>query len=144
MPTPENFAEQRKDTLMIETHKATVAYFDRLLLINSGTLSLIVTVGGASLLTSQHPVTLDAWSRHRLLVGCYLLASSVFLCLLHNYLKLPGMSTSLLYLLDKGQEMGRWMKRIAYFCAVVGILAGFLTVAAYVLLVMALGALLTR
>jgi hypothetical protein len=144
MPTPDDFAEQRKDTLMIETHKATVAYFDRLLLVNSGTLSLFVTVGGASLLTYQHPVTLDAWSRHRILVGCYLLALSVFLCLLHNYLKLPGMSTSLLHLLNKGQEMGRWAKRIAYFCAVVGILAGLLTVAAYVLLVMALGALLTR
>jgi hypothetical protein len=143
MPTLEEFAEQRKDTLMIETHKATVAYFDRLLLVNAGTLSLIVTVGGASLLTSQHPVTVDVWLRHRILIGCYLLASSVFLCLLHNYLKLPGMATSLLHLLDKGQKMGRWAKRIAYFCALVGIVAGLTTAAAYVLLVMALGALLT-
>jgi len=114
-----------------------------LLLVNSATLSLIVTVRGASLLTSQHPVTVDVWLRHRILVGCYLLTSSVFLCLLHNYLKLPGMSTSLLHLLYKGQQMGRWAKRIAYFCAVVGIAAGIITVAAYVLLVMALGALLT-
>lgn len=144
MPTPVDFAEQRKDTLMIETHKATIAFFDRLLLVNGGTLSLIVTVGGASLLTSQHTVTLDVWLRNRILVGCYLLVSSVFLCLLHNYLKLPGMATSLLYLMGKGQEMSKWMIRITYFCTAVGIVAGLMTVAAYVLLVMALGALLTR
>ena len=144
MATSEDFIEKRKDTLMIETHKATVAYFDRLLLVNSGTLSLIVTVVGASLLASQHPLTLDVWLKQRIVVGCYLLASSVFLCLLHNYLKLPGMSTSLLHLLYKGQEIGRWAKRIAYFCTIVGIAAGLMTVAAYVLLVMALGALLIR
>lgn len=144
MPTSEDFAEQRKDTLMIETHKATIAFFDRLLLVNSGTLSLIVTVGGASLLTSQHTVKLDVWLRDRILVGCYLLVSSVFLCLLQNYLKLPGMATSLLYLMGKGQKMGKWMIRITYFCTAVGIVAGLMTVAAYVLLVMALGALLTR
>jgi hypothetical protein len=144
MATLEELAEQRRDTLMIETHKATVAYFDRLLLVNAGTLSLIVTVGGASLLTSQHPVTLDVWLRHRILIGCYLLASSVFLCLLHNYLKLPGMAMSLLHLLDNGEKMGRWAKRIAYFCAVIGFVAGLTTTAAYVLLVMAVGALLSR
>jgi|GEM_PF-3170957 hypothetical protein len=144
MPTPEDFAEQRKDTLMIETHKATIAFFDRVLLVNSGTLSLIVTVGGASLLASQRTVTLDGWSRDRILAGCYLLASSFTLCLLHNYLKLPGMATSLLYLMGKGQTMGKWMIRIAYFCTAVGIVAGLMTVAAYVLLVMALGALLNR
>ncbi len=144
MPTPEELAEQRLDSLIIEGHKATVAFFDRVLLVNSGTLSLIVTVGGASLLASQHTVTLDVWSRDRILAGCYLLASSFTLCLLHNYLKLPGMATSMLYVMGRGQKMGKWMVRIAYFCTAIGIVAGVMTVAAYVLLVMALGALLTR
>lgn len=144
MPTSEEFAEQRKDTLMIETHKATVAYFDRLLLVNSGTLSLILSIGGASLLSSQNPIMLGAWLRHRILVGCYLLALSVFLCLFHNYLKLPGMSTSLLHLLYKGQSMGKWAKRIAYFCTAIGVMAWLITAAADLLLVTAMGALLTR
>ncbi len=94
---PEGFSEQRLDTLILETHKATTAFFDRSLLVNGGTLSLIITVGSTALLTSQHPLALDAGLRQRILVGCYLLALSFAFCLLHNYLKLPGMATALSY-----------------------------------------------
>jgi hypothetical protein len=97
MPAPEGFSEQRLDMLILETHKATTAFFDRLLLVNGGTLSFIITVGSTALLTSQHPLTLDAGLRQQILVGCYLFASSFFFCLLHNYLKLPGMATALRY-----------------------------------------------
>jgi hypothetical protein len=142
MSGPEDFLKQRKDTLVVETHKATIAYFDRLLLVNSGTLSLIVTVCGASLLTSQHPMALEPWLRQRIVVGCYLLVASVFLCLLHNYLKLPGMSTSLIHLQNKDVSMGKWQKRIAYFCFIIGVFAWLMTTAAYFLLVTALGGLL--
>jgi hypothetical protein len=141
VPAPEGFSEQRLDTLILETHKATTAFFDRLLLVNGGTLSLIITVGSTALLTSQHPLTLDAWLRQRILVGCYLLALSFAFCLLHNYLKLPGMATALSYSLLRAQSMGTWQKWIAYFCTVLGIIAGVLTVAGYFLLASVLGSL---
>lgn len=141
MPAPEGFSEQRLDTLILETHKATTAFFDRLLLVNGGTLSLIITVGSTALLTSQHPLTLDAGLRQRILVGCYLLASSFAFCLLHNYLKLPGMATALSYSLTRAQLMGTWQKKIAYFCTALGIIAGVLTVAGYFLLASVLGSL---
>lgn len=135
MPVNEGFSEQRLDMLILETHKATTAFFDRLLLVNGGTLSLIITVGATALITSQHPVTLDAGSRQQILVGCYLFASSFFFCLLHNYLKLPGMATALRYSLLREQAMGTWQKVIAYICAALGIIAGVLTVVGYFLLV---------
>jgi len=69
MPAPEGFSDQRLDMLILETHKATTAFFDRLLLVNAGTLSLIITVGSTALLTSQHPLTLDAGLRQRILFG---------------------------------------------------------------------------
>lgn len=138
---PEGLSEQRLDTLIFETHKATTAFFDRLLLVNGGTLSLIITVGSTALLTSQHPLTLNAGLRQRILAGCYLLALSFALCLLHNYLKLPGMATALSYSLLRKPSMGTWQKRIAYFCVVLGIVAGVLTVAGYFLLASVLGSL---
>jgi hypothetical protein len=139
---PESFTEQRLDTLILETHKATTAFFDRLSLVNGGTLSFIVTVGSTALLASQHPLTLDPGLRQRIVLGCYLFVSSFFFCLLHNYLKLPGMATALRYSLLREQAMGTWQKRIAYLCTFLGIIAGLLTVAGYVLLVEVLGSLL--
>jgi hypothetical protein len=139
MPAPEGFSEQRLDMLILETHKATTAFFDRLLLVNAGTLSLIITVGSTALLTSQHPLTLDTGLRQQILVGCYLFASSFFFCLLHNYLKLPGMATALRYSLLWEQAMGTWQKVIAFICAALGIIAGVLTVAGYFILVRVLG-----
>jgi hypothetical protein len=141
VPVPEGFSEQRLDMLILETHKATTAFFDRLLLVNAGTLSLVVTVGTTALLTSQHPLSLDAWSRQRILVGCYLFALSFFFCLLHNYLKLPGMATTLSYSMFREQAMGKWMKVITYTCTALGIFAGVSTVAGYFLLVRAIGSL---
>ena len=141
MPAPEGFSDQRLDMLILETHKATTAFFDRLLLVNAGTLSLIITVGSTALLTAQHPLTLDAGLRQRILFGCYLFASSFFFCLLHNYLKLPGMATALRYSLFKERAIGTRQKVIAYVCAVLGIIAGVSTVAGYFLLVRALGSL---
>jgi len=142
MPTSEGSSEQRLVMLILETHKATTAFFDRLLLVNGGTLSLIITVGSTALLTSKHPLTLDAGLRQRILIGCYLFASSFFFCLLHNYLKLPGMATALRYSLLREQTMGTWQKVIAYICTVLGIIAGVLTVVGYFLLVRVLGSLL--
>jgi hypothetical protein len=136
---PEGFSEQRLDTLILETHKATTAFFDRLLLLNGATLSLIITVGSTALLTSQHPLALDAGLRQRILVGCYLLALSFAFCLLHNYLKLPGMATALSYSLLRKQSMGTWQKWIAYFCALLGISAGVLTIVGHFLLASVLG-----
>ena len=141
MPAPEGSSEQRLDTLILETHKATTAFFDRLLLVNAGTLSFIITVGSTALLTSQHPVTVDAVLLQRILVWFYLFASSFFFCLLHNYLKLPGMATALRYSLLREQAMGTWQKVIAYICTALGIIAGLLTVAGYFLLVSVLGSL---
>ncbi len=141
MAAPEGFSEQRLDMLILETHKATTAFFDRLLLVNGGTLSLIVTVSSTAFLTSQHPMTLDAGLRQRILVACYLFALSFFFCLLHNYLKLPGMATALSYSLLKEQAMGTWQKVIAYICTGLGIIGGVLTVAGYFLLVRVLGSL---
>ncbi len=141
MPAPEGSSEQRLDMLVLETHKATTAFFDRLLLVNAGTLSLIITVGSTALLTSQHPLTFDDGLRQRILAGCYLFASSFFFCLLHNYLKLPGMATALRYSLLRERAMGTWQMRIAYICSVLGIIAGVLTVAGYFLLVSVLGSL---
>ena len=141
MPAHEGFNEQRLDMLILETHKATTAFFDRLLLVNGGTLSLIITVGSTALLTSQHPLTLDAGLRQQILVGGYLFATSFFFCLLHNYLKLPGMATALRYSLLREQAMGTWQKVIAYICTALGIIAGLLTVAGYFLLVRVLGSL---
>lgn len=142
MSGPDGFMEQRLDMLILETHKATTAFFDRLSLVNGGTLSLIVTVGGTALLTSQHPLILDPGLRQRIIVGCYLFVLSFFFCLLHNYLKLPGMATALRYSLLREQAMGTWQKRIAYLCTALGIIAGLLTVVGYVLLVGVLGSIL--
>jgi hypothetical protein len=141
VPRPEGFSDERLDMLILETHKATIAFFDRLLLVNGGTLSLIITVGSTALLTSQHPLTLDAGLRQRILVGCYLFAWSFLLCLLHNYLKLPGMATAFSYSLLRQQAMGTWQKVIACICTVLGIIARCLTVAGYFQLVRVLGSL---
>ena len=141
MPVPEVFSEERLDMLILETHKATTAFFDRLLLVNGGTLSLVITVGSTALLTSQHSLTLDAGSRRLILVACYLFASSFALCLLHNYLKLPGMATALRFSLLREQAMGTWQKAIAYVCTGLGIISGLFTVAGYFLLVWVLGSL---
>ena len=139
MPTPGVFHEQRQDMLMLETHKATTAFFDRLLLVNCGTLSLIVTAGSTVLLTSQYPLIFGAGLRQRILLGCYLFALSIFLCLLHNYLKLPGLATALLFLQGRDQAIGTWAKVFAYTCTALGIIAQVLTVVGYFLLVSALG-----
>ena len=141
MPAPEIFHEQRQDMLMLETHKATTAFFDRLLLVNCGTLSLIITAGSTVLLTSQHPLMLGAGLRQRILLGCYLFALSIFFCLLHNYLKLPGLATALLFLQGRKQGVGTWAKVFAYTCTALGIIAAALTAAGYFLLVSVLSSL---
>ena len=132
MPPTDGSREQREDGLMLETHKATTAFFDRLLLVNAGTLSLIITVGSTTLLAIQHPLSIDAGLWHQILVGC---------SLLHNYLKLSGLSTSLLYLLYRKRAAGIYAFVIAWFCAALGIVACLLTLYGYYMLVKVLGSL---
>ncbi len=70
--------------------------------------------------------------------------SSIFFCLLHNYLKLPGMAIALSYSLFRKEVMGTQQTVFDDICAALGIIAGLLTVIGYFLLVGVLGSLLLQ
>jgi hypothetical protein len=65
---------------VLELHRARCSFYDRLILLDGGTLTLLVT-GVSALVASKHYVQ----EPHRLMWGCWLLIASIVACLIHNH-----------------------------------------------------------
>jgi hypothetical protein len=72
------------DQAYVETFKARQTFYEHLMLLNAGTLTLLFTVVCA-LTVSAHIGSLHLQDGRRLVSGCWMLVLSIVLSLLHNH-----------------------------------------------------------
>lgn len=105
------------DLTFSEIFKARQSFFEHLMLLNAGTLSLLLTVICA-IAASNHLNTFHLKDGSRLVIGCWMLILSIILSLIHNHLNLTFAAHMFGFRLSSGMHVSVVRFKEAYLKAV--------------------------